>query len=499
MPHSILSAASSLLIFWITLAPAWSQPIDESPAAQRFRKKVNSLLSSACLDPKGAGVLIASPSRGEALVRKNSRRPFIPASNMKMVTTAAALKLVGPDYRFYTRLYTPAKVAGRILRGDLYLKGFGDPFLVTEQMWLLVNQLKHLPVDRIEGDVYVDDSYFGGQAEVPGWSRYSGPEPYLAPLGALSFNFNTVTVHVGPGPKVGAPPQVVVQPMTDYIRVRNTARTVPRSRRSRLIVNRHPGGGYDQITVSGKVSTDRARKTFYLNIPDPAWHAGYAFLHFLRQAGVEVTGALRRGTVPAGARQLVEHASPPFASILQGLNKYSNNFMAEQILRTLAAQEFGPPGTTQNGVRLLRRYMESLGYGPEDFVIEDGSGLSRDNRLTPEQIVSVLMDAQKDLTVYPEFISALAIMGVDGSVDGRMKKVAGAARIRAKTGTLNQVSALSGYFQSQDREVFAFSILMNGLKCSNGRAQRLQDALLAEALKFSRKEGPASAKVMVKP
>jgi len=305
-------------------------------------------------------------------------------------------------------------------------------------------------------------------------------------LGALSFNFNTVTVHINPGEKPGDRPVVVVDPNIEFIRVDNRARTVSKSKRSRLIVNRIDRGGHNEITISGVVSVNHARETYYLNITRPAYYAASVFKEYLRQEGVEVTGKVRVGFVPEGAYEILSHSSMPLSLILRGLNKFSNNFVAEQILKTIGADIYGPPGTTLNGLRAIDEYMQSLKYKPEGFSILDGSGLSRQNRLSPDQIVSVFQDMYADLGVYPEFISALGVMGRDGNVLKRMNGHNSAERARVKTGTLNSVSALSGYFQSADGERFAFSILMNDLKCSNGQAKRLQDRIVREGLKFKR-------------
>ena len=210
------------------------------------------------------------------------------------------------------------------------------------------------------------------------------------------------------------------------------------------------------------------------------------FKEYLLQTGVEVMGKVRVGSVPEGAYELFSHESIPLSLILRGLNKFSNNFVAEQILKTIGAEIYGEPGTTLNGLSAMDEYMQSLQYKAEEFSILDGSGLSRQSQLSPDQIVSVLQDVYKDLGVYPEFVSALGVMGRDGNVLKRMKGYDVAERARVKTGTLNFVSALSGYFQSADGERFAFSILMNDLKCSGRRARRLQDKIVWEGLNFKR-------------
>lgn len=494
MRRPVLHKVTGLLVLVLMLVPGplLAQPLDDSPSAVKFRKKIDELFSHRCSRGARAGVKIMSLTTNKTLFEKNSSQLFVPASNMKMVTTAAALRKLGPDYHFPTKVFGTAPVSKKSLKGDMFLKGFGDPFLVTERMWLLVNEIKNLPLDKIEGDLIMDGSYFGGGLKVASWKGYSGPEAYLAPLSALSFNFNTIAVHVSPGKRPGEAPVVVIDPATPYTRLEVSAVTKKRARRGRLIVNRHHQGGQDVVTVSGSIPSNVGRKTYYLNITHPLEYTGAVFKKMLGQAGVVVTGKVKVGTVPEGALELHEHKSLPFSDILQGLNKYSNNFIAEQIVRTLGARESGAPGTTEKGVQLVRDYLKSLGFAENAFSISDGSGLSRQNRLSPDQLIAVLKDVHGDWSVFPEFVSAMAIMGLDGTVEDRMVRNSRAHTIRTKTGTLNHVSSLSGFFQSKDGEAFAFSILMNGLKCSNGRAHRLQNSIMAEALKFSRKENRAS-------
>ena len=477
--------------FCLSSVPSFAEDLEPEtdPAIARFQSSVDSILSQSCKNGLRAGAKFYSLDRQQVIYSRNSDRLFTPASNMKIFTSAMALKKVGPDYRFHTHLYTNGKIKGTVLKGDLYIKGFGDPSLVTEQMWILVNELKNLPLTKVEGNIIADNSYFEGQGKLKTWKSYKGSEAYLAPTGALSFNFNTVTVHVEPGKIQGEKPQVVVDPDLDYFRVRNKAvTTVNKRSRRKLIVNRLERKNYDEIIIKGRLPKNVARKKFYLNVTDPQMYTASAFKRFLSQAGVRVEGKVKRGLVPTGARLLVDHESPPLGQILRGLNKFSNNFIAEQILKTLGAQFIGEPGTTENGVLLLQDYMQELGFSPDQYTMVDGSGLSKTNLITPDQVVALLEDAHSDLSIFPEFISALGVMGLDGSVEDRMENNKEAQKIRVKTGTLNRVSALSGYFQSQDGERFAFSILLNNVKCSNGRAMKLQDEIMAAALKFHREE-----------
>ncbi len=479
----IIFTITFLSIIWLFPERIHAQKPESAESV--FVKTMETILGNSCLRKQNFGIKIHSLERNKTLYSVNSHRLFAPASNVKLLTTAMALKRLRPDYRFKTGLYATTPVGGETLRGDIFIKGFGDPNLVSEQMWLLVKELKNIPLRKVHGDIIADASFFDNNLRVKTWKK-GGVEAYNAPLGALSFNFNTVTVHINPGEKPGDRPVVVVDPNIEFIRVDNRARTVSKSKRSRLIVNRIDRGGHNEITISGVVSVNHARETYYLNITRPAYYAASVFKEYLRQEGVEVTGKVRVGFVPEGAYEILSHSSMPLSLILRGLNKFSNNFVAEQILKTIGADIYGSPGTTLNGLRAMDEYMQSLKYKPEGFSILDGSGLSRQNRLSPDQIVSVIQDMYADLGVYPEFISALGVMGRDGNVLKRMNGHNSAERARVKTGTLNSVSALSGYFQSADGERFAFSILMNDLKCSNGQAKRLQDRIVREGLKFKR-------------
>ncbi len=453
----------------------------------QFNRNVDKLLSHSCFKKNDFGVLIYSLDRKETLFSRNAEKLLTPASNLKLVTTALALKELGPDFRFETNLYSDGKLEGDHLIGDLYIKGFGDPKLVTEQMWLLANELKNVPIHKITGNIIADDSFFDRQRRVKTWKSNPGSQAYNAPLGALSFNFNTITAFIKPGEKAGDKPVVLVEPDTHYIRVSNFASTVANNEKAKLLVNRVGNGSHDNVTVSGTIRQNQKRATYYLNITDPTKYAVNVFKEYLERAGVEVTGNTKNGTVPTHAKRLVRHESEPMALALRGLNKFSNNFVAEQILKTLAAKRIGPPGTTENGVKFLENYMQSLGVPSNQFKIVDASGLSKQNRLSPAHLVAVLKDMHADLSVYPEFVSALGVMGVDGNVKKRMNGIKEAQKARVKTGTLNGVSSLSGYFQSQDGEQFAFSILMNDLKCSHYQVRRIQDKIIHHGLKFKRK------------
>ena len=235
--------------------------ITESPESI-FVKKVEAILLNSCLRKKNFGVKIHSLERDKTLYSVYSDRLFSPASNLKLLTTAVALKRLGANYRFKTALYATLPIVGKILEGDIYIKGFGDPNLVSEQMWLLANELKNSPLKKVRGNIIADASFFDSNRRVKTWNKKAGVEAYNAPLGALSFNFNTVAVHVTPGEKKGDRPIVVVDPDIEFIRVDNRARTASKPKYGRLIVNRVDRGDHNVITISGTMPVNSRRETY---------------------------------------------------------------------------------------------------------------------------------------------------------------------------------------------------------------------------------------------
>lgn len=483
----------SVFFFFLVLAgPVFAEenpPADATSKAHAgFISQINSVLGQTCLKDDNIGIYIASFKDGNTYFTLNGDKLFLPASNVKLITSAAALKYFRPDYRFATTLYMDGARKGNSLKGNLYLKGFGDPLFVSEEMWLMVKDLKNMGIEKIEGDFIVDDSFFDDRRIGNGWGNNPGAQAYNARVGSTSLNFNTITVYVSPGEQIGNPPKVIVDPETEYIKIENTAETVQSGRGGKFIVNRIPGENFDTITVKGKISSRAARQRFFLNVSDPSLFTASVFRDFLKERGIQIDGKTRFAAIPESATVLLEHNSKPLSFIVRGLNKYSNNFTAEQLLKTMGAVAEGPPGTFQKGLNQVNHYLEGLGILRGDYVLEDGSGLSRLNRLTPRQIVRVLKDMYSDFKVRPEYIASLSIMGVDGSVEKRLKKVEEIHyRTRVKTGTLNGASALSGYVFSKDEEAFAFSLLMNYKNsCGYGKVHELQDNIVKAIANWER-------------
>ena len=446
-----------------------------------FQASVRRAIVRQCARPGRLGLYVRSVSTAQTLYSHNAAARRIPASNVKIFTAAAALARLGPDYRFATDFYVKGKVRDGVLRGDLYLKGYGDPLFVHEKMRDLVRRLKLRGVKRITGDLVADDTYFDKKKHGHGWRVGRSIRPYLAPHGALSLNFGLANVLVAPGDRVGGPARAHLEPPSRALRLQ--ARVKTSRRRLKIRLGRTRSKGKDVVQVSGSFPEGNRMKRYRVPVTDPtAFTAGAVAAELTRQ-GIAFKGGIRRAATPPDARLLARNLSPPLSEVVRGLNKFSNNFVAEQTLKTLGAETYGAPGTAEKGLRVVRDFLISIGASAEEFALADGSGLSRMNRSSPRALVALLEAAHNDFRLRPEFMASLAVFGVDGTVKKRRRRGVDSRRVRVKTGVLNGVRAFSGYAATRNGEILAFSVLMNGNAC---RPKNLTGALVRAMVSLNR-------------
>ncbi len=451
-----------------------------------LQKQISKILADAALKNVSIGIQVHSLKTDESVFSYHGTDLLKPASNMKLVTTLAALKYLGPQYRFKTKLYTDGRIKNGMLQGNLYVKGFGDPLLVSEQLWYLVNDVKRLGFREVQGDLILDDSFFDTIRTVRDGdsSTQNGKDrAYDAPLGALSVNFNTTAIYVYPGAKVGKRAVVVVDPDNTYVKVINRSKTLRNSAAMTLEVSREVGKTHkapnDTIVVTGGIPLDHTGKRFYRNISQPLFYAATLFRRFLKEQGLIVRGRDQFKVVPSSAKELWVYESRPLREVVGDLNKISNNFVAEQILKTMAAELKQPPGSTDKGLEILQEFLKEVGV--QDRVqLVNGSGLSSENLMSAAQLVEVLKYGYRHFGLFPEYMSSMGIVGVDGTVGSRLHQTVAQGRVRAKTGSLFGVSALSGYLSTLDNETLAFSMIMNDPQDRTELLQSTQDKILLE-------------------
>jgi serine-type D-Ala-D-Ala carboxypeptidase/endopeptidase (penicillin-binding protein 4) len=470
------------------------------PDLERFRLRVDALLSEAHARKADWGILIANRDTGETLFDLNADRYFTPASNAKLFTSVFALATLGTAYRFHTTLEAtaPLGVDGK-LPGDVLLVGRGDPDLSNRKFPFHGKVERDGPTEKIlaeladaavahglkevEGDIVADDRYIPFDPYPAGWSIGDLFFTFGAPVTAITFNDNSVTITMSPGAHAGDPALIVIDPGEAASGFTQQITTSAIGTDPQLAVVRQPGPNF--LLLRGSVPLGHAPVKLDLTISDPAQTAARTLRHLLEARGVHIKGdvrveeapapqALKPGEAPvlvspelksaeenssANARVLAEHVSPPLLESVRVLNKMSQNLHAELLLRTIAREKTGI-GSTEIGLKLEQDFLKSVGVAEGDAVLTDGSGLSTNNLVTPRAVVALLQYAIHQ-PWGPDFMATLPIAGVDGTLEDRMKGTPAAGLIQAKTGGLEHVHALSGYATTLGGEYLVFSIFVN--------------------------------------
>jgi len=444
--------------------PKLKPPAKTSPGVIKLRNRVNRILVPSRNRSLKASILAVSLDRNEVIYSRSADTTLIPASVNKILTAYTALKRVGPRAKFHTKILATDSIRNGVLGGNLYLKGGGDPGLVSERMWMLTNELLRSGVKKITGNIIGDASYFDTERTPDNRPKYLTDQAYNAPVGALSFNFNTTTIFVRPGTKVGTKPEIYVDPENSYVDIVNQAKTTKAGRGTKLYAKRlkHLEGDLgDTILIRGTIARGAKEVRYYRNIVNPTLYTCHMFKTFLERRGVKVNGTIKMGRVPKKARLLVDFGSLPMWQVIWGLNKFSNNFVADQVLKKVGAEMWGVPGNLKKGMTSMRDALEDIGIPRNSYVVVDGSGLNRKARISSNQIVQILRSAYADFSIRSEFVASLGVAGEDGTLKRRLNSNLGRGFIRGKTGRLNGVNSLAGYTQSVQGENIAFAILLN--------------------------------------
>lgn len=460
-----------------TLALLLASPLSASaaPVCHDLPTQLDSILSSPAFDGAQVALHVERVDNGETLYSHQGDTNLVPASNIKIVSTAAALHYLGPDYRFQTELYGQMDERGTV-NGGLYIRGNGDPWLVPERVWYLANRLYFLGVRQIRGDIIVDDTYFDGDREAIGREQDRSSYAYMAPRGAVSVGFNTLVVHVYPGAKSGDPAQILVEPKSDYARIDSSVVTIG-SGRSRLLMDVVPERDRSVVKVSGRIHAREPGRGYYRRIDNPPIFAGEVFRQMFKDVGITIKGGkVRTGVVPEGASKLAQLASPRLSELINRVNKHSNNFMAEQVALAAGAAAYGAPATWEKAEKAIDAFLvQEVGLTPDSYKIRNASGLHDVNRMSAKQLVEILRYMYHRPRLRPEYVASMSVAGASGTLAGRMRETDAWGLLRAKTGTLSIASALSGYVTAKQGETLAFSVLVNNYKVAISEIWTAQD------------------------
>lgn len=475
--------AAAPALFGLTLSLGVS--VSARGAPPDLRRTLDAIADRPAFASAFWGVEVRSLKSGKVLYARNAAKNMKPASTLKLVTTAAVLDAFEPGERIRTTVETTGRVdgLGRVL-GDVYLVGRGDPNLsgrfaegrITAALEELADGLRAAGVRRIEGRLVGHEGFFKGERRGDDWTWDDLVWWYGAEVSALSFNDNSADLRVTAGERVGDPVVVDRNPVSSYFSVVSTAITGPPGSESTFTLERAPGSNVIRLSGSFPLGTEPWENSVALE--DPARYAITVFSEVLAAKGILVTGGLAASSepLPVGLRVLAVHEGAPMADVLRAVNKPSQNLHAEMLLRLLGARVKGE-GSVKAGHQATLDFLKRMGVSPEVWSLQDGSGLSRSDLLSPHELVSLLvaMDRHPRSRVFRD---SLPIAAVDGTLKGRLKGTAAEGRVQAKTGTIRHVNALAGYLTTRRGERLAFAITANHNTSGSREAVAAIDAMV---------------------
>lgn len=456
-----------------------SVPSIASDQAAALPAPVKRILAAYDMPAESFSVYIQPLGAGEPLLEFNAGVPRNPASTIKLLTTYLALEALGPAYQWQTRVFAGGEVRDGKLDGDLYIKGYGDPSMVLERVWLLIRRIRNAGIQEITGDLIIDDSYFTIPHHDPG--EFDG-QPYrtynVAP-NALLWNFNAISFQFQPD---AADKMIMINADPDPVNlsiINNLRLTGGRC-----------GGFQNGIDVAAAVAPQVSEVSFSGNfgrrcngyrmtrsVMPPHQYAYGVFQRLWRETGGKFDGGLRRALVPDDLDAIVTMGSLSLGEVMRSVNKWSNNLMARHLLLTLGAERLGPPATLEKAHEAVEQVLAELGLELPNLNLDNGSGLSRDVRISARELGELLVEAHQSI-YRAEFVSSMALAGLDGTMRRRFRNDPMTGRLHIKTGRLDNVFAMAGYLRSAAGQDYVVVALHNYPRAHQGPGEEAQTALL---------------------
>jgi D-alanyl-D-alanine carboxypeptidase/D-alanyl-D-alanine-endopeptidase (penicillin-binding protein 4) len=467
MPDRLQSVLLLLLAMSLPLAAAAED--DELPLG------VRSVLKLRQVPADSLSVHVQDVVTGEVVLEHLAATPRNPASTMKLLTTLVALDTLGPAYRWKTDVYALGEIKDGRLDGDLLLKGYGDPFLVTERFWQLLRSIRRAGIDEIDGDLLLDDSYFDIGAYDPGAFDRQPLRAYNVAPNALLTNFKVVRYWFEP---IGQSVKVTLDPPLDNLRVTNQLRVAPGSCRGYQRGIAVSGNGRDdEVTFSGKFPGGCERYAMDRAVLSHNEFTYGLFRSLWSESGGRFDGTWKNVVAAEDVEPLLSFESLPLFEMIARVNKHSNNVMARQVLFTLSAELLGPPGTESGGREVIARWLADNGLHPTELALENGAGLSRESRITAADMAALLRFAWKQ-PYMPEYLASMSLTGLDGTLSRRFKGSELVGKAHLKTGSLDHVTAIAGFVQARSGRRFTMVVMQNHEDIHRGPGEEVQEALL---------------------
>lgn len=458
---------------------------EEVKESKSLSKKIKEVLQNPRLEGAVTGVSIRKASDGDLIYSNFGDTRLRPASNLKMITAAVALETLGPGYQFKTEVLTDGKVKNRVLNGNVFLKGQGDPTLRKADFDQFARELKNKGIDQIKGDLIGDDQWYDGVRHSKGLNVSNENNYYGAQISALTlspnddFDAGTILIEVEPGDKNGTSPNVLLKPETDYLKIINKAKTGNKGETDTLTIDRVHGT--NQIIIEGTIPLEGKSVGEILSVWEPTGYALDVFKKSLEEQGITLndTVKMKIDETPEGAQILTSKKSMTLEELLLPFMKLSNNIHGETLVKEMGKVIYGE-GSWDVGLRVIGETIVKFGVNRNNVKIEDGSGLSHSNLIPPNELTRMLYDIQKK-DWFPIFEKSQPAVGEygrfgSGTLGYRMAESAANGKVHAKTGSLDGVSTLSGYVTTEDNEKLVFSIMINNY--IRGSMSEIQDQIV---------------------
>ncbi len=447
--------------------------------ADNMQQSTDKLINQ--IDPAiNMSALIVDLNTDETLFNRNASRVLIPASNMKLFSDAAALLVLGPEYRFKTELSTDAShLENGVLQGSLYLNMPGDPSFTTAHLDTLLSELPKWGIKKIQGNVILISSHAEIDAYPPGWAQKDLLQSYGAPLAPVILDENRLTVTVNPGAKPNQPAFIELYHKDSSININNQVNTTASAKGCGLS---YLMDDKNNLNVRGCVAVGQWAAVQRIPIRNPLEYAQGQIRSHLNTIGITLAGQVKLGTAPRHTLLLATHESKPITQLLADTLKPSDNLYADSLYLHAAHVLAGHPANWSEAQTTVKTFLQKqTGIALDTAVLTDGSGLSREDRLSAQQTVALLQYLHRHFPLAYEYIAALPIAGQDGTLQKRLKKPYQQGFIRAKTGTLSGVVSLSGYLYTANAHTLAFALYINRSPKTNpnvsGRYRPLIDAI----------------------
>jgi len=459
-----------------------------------LQREIDALIAAPEVDRGTWGIVVRNLA-GDHIYSVNPRKLFVPASNMKLLTLAAAAERLGWDYSFETRLVGTGEIEANVLDGDLVVVGSGDPSVdnwdgaATRLFQQWAERLKQLGIQTIRGRIVGDDDSFDDEGWGPGWAWDDLDRSFATGVGTLQFNQNSTQLHIRPGAREADAAVITLEPSGSALTIRNRLTTSARRSAPAIEVRRLLDAPV--IEIRGSIPEGSAPIVRNVAVANPTTYFVTALRDAFIASGIDVRGAAvdidEMPDPPARARGtvLLRHNSPPLSELATTMMRLSQNLYAETFVKAIGAQH--GIGTTRGGSLEVSEVLTQWGLPAGDIRVADGSGLSVYDLVSPELLVQLLAHVATDAKLAIPFANTLPVAGQDGTLAQRLKGTAAERNVRAKTGSLSNARAISGYAYTADREPLVFSILVNNFGQASDAVERTTDAILVKLAQFSRK------------